>query len=549
MGGCLTALPTAAQTVRALVLGIDAYEHVQQLGGADNDARLLARALAPPVARNVTLMLDQQVHRNAVLKAMDALVDDSAPGDAVIVTYSGHGAREQVPLSEDPQGFRLFWVMVDFDQATAAGLNNRILSSEIRDWLDRARARKVRVILLADNCHSGRMYRSIGVDLPRIRALPLLRSANLPADARPPFGAATKEPPPPPGLTSLAGEKSSDPVTEVRVPQDGQNHGALSFAFADALMSHRDVIAPNHDGKVLQGALLEHLQDVITALSDGRQDPQLRSVDPDDTVLFTLPMRNGEADSGGTPSGPDAPVALHIANVTSAAGQAMAAGIAGAIWEPDPAKARLVWRISPGDKGTLVNELNMFVSFDVKAAEMPATIGAFQAVQALAREAVDSRMHIARIVTDGASKPIYFGGDRLTLRVDGLAGRNLVVFNIARDGTVQHLYPDPRYYPPVSWPSAWFEFPRIDVTPPFGADHVVAVSSPDGLADLDAEIRRLDGTPDAKAARKAVERQLNTTRSARLAVAGLFTAPPDLRCDAEVIQNASMLEACSDRSR
>ena len=107
LGGCLTALPTAAQTVRALVLGIDAYEHVQQLGGADNDARLLARALAPPVARNVTLMLDQQVHRNAVLKAMDALVDDSAPGDAVIVTYSGHGAREQVPLSEDPQGFRL----------------------------------------------------------------------------------------------------------------------------------------------------------------------------------------------------------------------------------------------------------------------------------------------------------------------------------------------------------------------------------------------------------------------------------------------------------
>ncbi len=440
VGGCLTTLPAAAQTVRALVLGIDAYEHVQKLGGADNDARLLARALAPPLTRSVTVMLDQQVRRDAVLKAMDAIVADSAPGDVVIVTYSGHGAREQVPPSEDPQGFRLFWVMVDFDQSTPGGLLNRILSSEIRDWLDRASARKVRVILLADNCHSGRMYRSIGVDLPRIRALPLLRSADLPADAKPPATGFFGEPPPPPGMTSLAGEKSSEPVTEVRVPQDGQNHGALSFAFADALISHRDVIAPNHDGKVLQGALLGHLQDVITALSDGRQDPQLRSVDPDETVLFTLPNRNGEADSGVLMSaGPDTMVALHVAGVSPGIGEAMAAGIAGAVWEPDPAKARLVWRINAAGKATLVNELNMFVSFDIKPAEMPATISAFQAVQALSREAVDSRMHIARIARDGAGKPVYFGGDRLTLRVDGLAGRNLVVFNIARDGTVQHL--------------------------------------------------------------------------------------------------------------
>ena len=53
---CLSALmilstsPAAAQTVRGLVIGIDAYDELRDLAGAVNDARDVAGALAVPAS-------------------------------------------------------------------------------------------------------------------------------------------------------------------------------------------------------------------------------------------------------------------------------------------------------------------------------------------------------------------------------------------------------------------------------------------------------------------------------------------------------------------
>jgi hypothetical protein len=259
-----------------------------------------------------------------------------------------------------------------------------------------------------------------------------------------------------------------------------------------------------------------------------------RSADPEDTVLFTLPG------SGDRPAPlPIGPVPLNIVGVPPAEGAALAAKVPNAVWEPDAGKADLIWHT----RGTLVNALNMFVSFDTSAADIPGAVAAFQAARALETMAIDSKMHIVRIARHGASKAVYFDNDQLTLRIDGLAGRYLVVFNIAHDGTVQNLFPNAAY-PSVAWPSRGYEFPHIDVTPPFGGDHIVAVSSPESLSGLIAELRVLEGRRDPKAAQAAVERAFSASQAARLAVASVFTAPGSKRCDPEMIQNAAMQGDC-----
>ena len=80
-------------------------------------------------------------------------------------------------------------------------------------------------------------------------------------------------------------------------------------------------------------------------------------------------------------------------------------------------------------------------------------------------------------------------GERVEIRVDNLQGRSLVLFNIAGNGTVQLLYPqasDAR-----QWPAPQYRMP-FKVTPPYGTDQVVAVTSGEMMPDLERAIRQLD---------------------------------------------------------
>ena len=52
---------------RALVIGVDAYQHVSPLKGAVNDARDIAETLQAAGVRDLTTLFDEEVTREAVL--------------------------------------------------------------------------------------------------------------------------------------------------------------------------------------------------------------------------------------------------------------------------------------------------------------------------------------------------------------------------------------------------------------------------------------------------------------------------------------------------
>ena len=547
----LAAHPVRAADLRAVVMGVDAYQHERNLHGSVNDANSVAKALRP-YAKSLTLLLDSQVTRDAVLKAWSDALAASKAGDTIMLTFSGHGGRERVRVSTDaPLGYREFWVMADFDRHSKDGIGHRILSSEISQWTGTAEAAHVKLIILADHCYAGTIYRSAGVDTLGIRSIPLLVDPDVPPDEKVPVISELQAAPPPSGVTSLAADKSDKPVAEFRITDTGKVHGALSFAFADALGTERQYVDPSGDGRITRGALLNYLQTKVTMMSDGAQEPQLRPADPEDEVLFELPPAAPQAAPpapAATPSSSaaqtdDPPVALSITGMAEADARAAVAAVPGAVWEPEPSRARLVWERRP-TAPRLVTGLNQFVSFNLPRDDLPAAVAKIRAADALGRRAAAGALKVVREGERDTPPPlVYFAGDHVRLAVEGMPGPNLVVFNLAEDGRVQFLYPEATDAP-IAWPIRRFSLLDVDARAPFGGDHVVAVASARPLTRLIDAIRAIDQKAEAAAARRVVEQTLDGDDSARVAVTAVFTVPAEMRCDPEIIRDAAMLAAC-----
>ena len=560
-GMLLLTLPApAAAALRALVIGVNAYQFETPLAGAVNDADSVAAAVAP-LAASVTRLTDGQVRRQAVLDALNTALKASARGDTLLITYSGHGGRERVrATAETPTGYREFWVMADFNRRTAEGTTHRVLSTEIGVWLERARAAGVRVVLLADHCYAGKIYRSIGVDTGNIRSIPTMTAPDVPPNEPAPRMNELTAAPPPPGLVSLAADTSDKPVAEFRISGDNRVHGALSFAFAHALTTGRGDLDPQKTGRVTVGALQTYLGRAVNLMSDGQQYAQLRSGEPEDAVLFTLSGAKPEPDTLPAPISAPAPIlspapvadglpvlALHVSGLPAEEARALTATIPGTLWAPEAGSARLVWEHRAG-ASPLVTGMNMFVRFDLARADLAAAVRKVRIADGLAERAVKNRLTLAVAREDGQPAPVYFSGDTLTVTARALPGPYLAVFNLTATGTVQILYPRPGDGP-VAWPSTGVNVLRTRVAPDYGGDHVIAVAGARPFGALIAALNALDGRAEPQAAREAVLAALAADPAAEIAVAALFTADRSRACDPEIIRDASMAAKCPGVSK
>ena len=141
-----------------LVIGVNDYEHLPVLNGAVNDARDIATALTTTGVSDVTLLLDGDATREAVLNAWNDITTRAEPGDTVIFSYAGHGGQEveRVPGNE-ADGLDEVFLLAGF-QVNAAGNAERIVDDELNRMF--ASAPHLKIIFVADSCHSGTMTRS-----------------------------------------------------------------------------------------------------------------------------------------------------------------------------------------------------------------------------------------------------------------------------------------------------------------------------------------------------------------------------------------------------
>ena len=109
------AAPAPAQTPaeasggvkRALLIGINRYKAVPGLQGSVNDVETMREILISRWGfqpRNITLLMDENATRAAMLAALNTLVQVAGPADTVYFHYSGHGSQVQDLNGDEPDG-------------------------------------------------------------------------------------------------------------------------------------------------------------------------------------------------------------------------------------------------------------------------------------------------------------------------------------------------------------------------------------------------------------------------------------------------------------
>ena len=310
--------------VRALVIGIDDYQHFRKLKGATADARDIDTSLRTMGVRDVTALIDAQADRSSVLREISALVERTRPNDTVIMSIAGHGSQEPEHIKgSQPDGMEDVFLLPDFEP-TPAGSQQRILGSEFNHFIRQFELRGAKVIFVADTCHGGGMVRDIDPraaemsfrQIPRYTlSVDELKPVSDQGDPRSELDLDR--------TAFLAAVDRSTKAPEVRIPGIDGLRGALSYAFARAIEGNADT---DHDGKVTLKELFANIRQVVYQLSDQRQNVVTmaspnRSPDIDVAFDLTRGVTLIQGPIEGRPSSPPAsPAPVPPASPSPAAG-------------------------------------------------------------------------------------------------------------------------------------------------------------------------------------------------------------------------------------
>jgi hypothetical protein len=515
--------------VRALVIGIDAYQHVRPLKGAAADARDIERSLRQMGVRDLTSLIDQQADRESVVRAIELLLQRTVRGDLILLSVAGHGAQEPERVKgSQPDGMDDVFLLPGFE-TTPLGSKQRIIGADFNHFIREFEQRGANVLFVADTCHGGGLTRDVD---PRagdmsFRQVPRYR---IPDDAYVPVSTPSEA-----FLTELDFEKTSflaavDRTTkapEVRIPGIDGYRGALSFAVARALEGAADA---DRDSKITLKELFTYVRQVVYQLSDQRQNPVTvssprRDLDRDVAFEMTRAVNIVEATSGANARPASATAVVAAAPAGAAAPVRIAAldGDAGRFAGLQPREASfrivppaqapdLVWDAATGDVLAAAD----VIAYRVEKADLPSLIDRAAAVAAIKTLATMTPQPI-RVVPDDR---LYHQDGKLNVEIGGMNGRALVLFNIAGDGTVQLLYPagtDPKLVADAN-----YRLP-VRVRPPFGSDLVVAVTSQQPMPSLEQALKTLNQRRGAWEALKSIDRY--APADGRIGATGIFTAP------------------------
>ncbi len=386
----------------------------------------------------------------------------------------------------------------------------RIVDNEMHLWLKRAVDRGLKVLFVADACHSGTMTRSVDARAgARWKNLPygepeddIALFADARAGARLGLGAL-------PGVTFLAAADEDKRVAEEKI--DGKPRGLLSWAFARAIEGRDGKGADaNGDGIISRLELERFVLEAVRLHTDYAQEveilPRLRSGDGGGaeaatalatTPLLVLPRRGageGEAAAARLPI-----LGLSILGLAPSAAKRLARSLAGVRLvssdgrrplpvENETDTADLIWDAARRD---VVNGRGDVVAVDVGPAALQGVIDKWRALAALRRLALGRTLATRLSPDDGR----HVAGAELTLTSDPLPYGHLLLVNMEPQGRIAILYPQ-NAGESTRWPARTrFFLDDIVVQPPFGADHLVFVNADRPLDGLLRQMR-LAGAAD-----------------------------------------------------
>jgi hypothetical protein len=533
--------------IRALVIGVDSYPNLApsaQLHGAQADAEDIAGALKRGGVEPI-VFLNADVTRAKIVAQMDTLVAESKPGDFVLFAYAGHGM--QVPEYSRWQGIDRDGVNEQIALSgfsfSGAGAGEIIINLEMRAWLSRLDAKSVDTLVVMDSCFGGGM-REVDPRTGEMRTRVLHGNAEQikagESDRRQFVGIpmTAKEARSNVSLMShvtfLAGATSKSVVPETGGLEAKKPRGALSYYLARALGE-----GLTKDHVITREALYNYLKPNVRHATQDRQLIQVEPQSPDPSVygkpVMTLAGASPTvpsviAPSPPTPAPPSPPVnppstpadvrtdSVRVATIDGPdkAWETIEKGNTPFAKSPSVDGADLVWDIGKSEalsRGDLVMQ-------SVDGSLMGGVIDRAWAVQRL-REIAERRNLPTQLVSQGR---LLSAGDEAQVEIDDIAEARLVVFNIGADATIQMLYPsapgEAAHCPDVeggNWRCS------LAVTPPFGADTIVALASSGISSQLLGWLRAHHGRRDAALIPELLRSAIEADPKMRVGFAGVFT--------------------------
>jgi hypothetical protein len=541
-------LPAGGQ-VRALIIGIDAYQFEPKLKGAVADARDIESTLRRNGVADVTALIDDASDRATVMRSVGELLARSQAGDLVILSIAGHGVQEPEHFKgSQPDGMDNVFILAGFNPNSAAGAQQRILGSEFNHLIKQFEHKGAQVLFVADACHGGGLSREID---PRAAGMSYRQvpSYSLAQDDLKPISTAKD------AFQSeesfertavLAAVDRAAKAPEVRIPGEPGLRGALSYAVARALEGAAD---ENGDGKITRDELFRYVRQVTYQLSDQRQHivaSQPAAQDAGSEVLYgrtravvlldptekSDPRPQSPPPSPPPAAGPPPSASKPVASSpprpatpaqTDPIRLAVLQNQRELLKDLEPREARFEV-VAANDNPDLVWDpitLDVLAGADViahqiKLSDLPGAIDRLAAVNGFKRLAAKAPQTL-RVLPDDKVHP---RDSRIEVQISGVAQRSLLLFNITGDGTVQALYPIGSDQPILA--TADYKF-SVVVGEPFGADQVVAITSSQRLSDLEQAVKKMNQRRTAMEVYKLVERY--APADARIGATSLYSSP------------------------
>lgn len=271
----------------ALLVGIDAYAGVglKPLRGCVNDTASLAVVLASKFDFAVVRLENSVATRQAILGAMQALLDLAKEGDQIVFAFSGHGST----LTLDDG--RVFETLVPCDSSREGWAHNHdITDRELFGWVWQVSEKTPFLTLIIDGCQSGSIVRDLQAR-PRGASGECGSSTALDRDKCTfVMKEAPKYVPGPSGwlpvsdrYTLLASCRSNEYCREVEDPQTRLKRGLFSFYLHQALQRCQTPLTWRELFEAVAAAVTER---------DPTQHPQLEG--QIDRLVFEEELRRPE---------------------------------------------------------------------------------------------------------------------------------------------------------------------------------------------------------------------------------------------------------------
>ena len=477
---CLAAPGSSmAGNIYALLIGVDEYEQLGTLGGAVNDARDVLDALEGLGARNVRMLLNRDATREAIFANWHELTELAGERDTLIFHYAGHGGRQDAILEGHEAKDNLF-LLPGFSE-TGPGIEERIVDNEIGHLL--ADEREATVVFVADSCFAGGMTRAadprsaVDVRAPVVNfegtrdpvAHRVRQLGEVDEDALP-------------NVIWLYAQDENKATQEIAI--GGRRRGALSYAFARALRGDAD---RNNDGRLDVRELKRYVNRTVTKVSERRQRPEVNAGSGDLSIAIS-------ASASDALELPDLRI-LYTNGRTRF-------DLRGVTEAHDRRSADIVFDV--GEGALIYRTGDVVGKFDVTASDasllqsLQGAIDKWRLIPMLAE--FDTHRDPELTLADGDR--VYREGEEVKFSILSRHHRHVTLFNLAYDGTVQLVAPVKRTgddFLAGQLPIGRRMRFRAPVMPPFGADHLVAITTPVDLPELDDAVFANKDTRNAAA--------------------------------------------------